>query len=112
MRLSKLTTTPEHIKNYNLVYRLMLQDPYKKTRLWQFVGYRCQKCDRVIKNDTTIPSHTVSCKKPLQKYRLENPDVILNLKRESWEPFEMNQVYQNNDNQNNITVLDKEIDIM
>jgi len=86
MRLSQLTTDPKPIDNYHLVYRRPV------TTKWQFVGYRCLNCDRVLKNDTTVPKHTLNCKKHVRVYKVE-PEPIITLDKvgQPWQPFEMNQ---------------------
>ena len=85
MRNSVLTTNPEPIDNFHLVYRRTI------TTKWQFVGYRCLNCDRVLKNDTTVPRHKENCKKHVRVYKLDpDPELVINNKREPWEPIDSN----------------------
>jgi hypothetical protein len=89
MRTSILTTNPIHIEDFTLVYRKTI------TTQWQFVGYRCIKCDRVIKNDSTVPKHKQNCKPYVRKYNVDpEPLIILNQKRTEWVPisYEKNQI--------------------
>ena len=97
MRIVKLNDNPQHHENYHLVYRRPLQP--KGDSVWEFCGYRCLNCDRVIKLDNTLIKHSVSCKPYTRKYTVEPEDItIYNVKGELWTPFEMNQVSPEVDN--------------
>ena len=87
MRTSTLTENPTPIENYHLVYRRLARNH------WQFVGYRCLNCDRVIRNDVTVPKHSQNCKKHERIYKIDpDPIKVLNKHGNDWEPFEMIQV--------------------
>jgi hypothetical protein len=102
MRQVKLNENPQHHDNYHLVYRRPLVP--KGDTIWQFCGYRCLNCDRVIKQDNTLVKHSVTCKPYVRVYKMDNePEIILNNKRTEWVPYtvEMNQVPGDNSNLEN-----------
>lgn len=81
-KLSVLSTNPKPTKNFNLVYQL------KTNRKWVFVGYICNNCQSIIKNDNTVPRHELKCKKRIEPIE---PITILTNKRQLWKTIEMNQ---------------------
>lgn len=89
MRIVKLNPNPQHHENFHLVYRRPLQ-PLGPSK-WEFMGYRCVKCDRTVQNDSTVIKHGLNCKPREKKLRDEEPLMILDSKGESWTPFEINQ---------------------
>lgn len=90
MRTINLSNNPEHHDNFHLVYRRPLQP--KGNSVWEFCGYRCLNCDRVIKNDNTVPKHKLNCKPYVRGFKLDpDPSIIINNRREPWVPLEMNQ---------------------
>lgn len=88
MRTINLSDNPQHHDNFHLVYRRPLQP--KGDSIWEFVGYRCLNCDRVIRNDSTVPKHKLNCKAYVRKYPVEpKPVTILNIQRTEWTPFDI-----------------------
>jgi hypothetical protein len=98
MRIVKLNPNPVHQENFHLVYRRPLQ-PIGDS-IWQFAGYRCLNCDRMVKQDSAMLKHKVNCKPHVRVYNTDDPQIILNKQRTKWVPYhvEMIQVLPQLDN--------------
>jgi len=95
MRIVKLNPNPTHQENFHLVYRRPLQP--KGDSIWEFAGYRCMNCDRMVKQDSAMLKHKVNCKPHIRVYNVDDPEIILNNQRTKWVPYsyEMNQICHN-----------------
>lgn len=82
---------PELLEEYN-TFRLM-HGYDMKLKVWKFIGYTCTKCNRTVKNPNIVPKHFQNCKAgPPTIYKQEpDPDQIVNVRGEPWQPYEINQ---------------------
>jgi hypothetical protein len=92
MRIVKLNPNPTHQENFHLVYRRPLQP--KGDSIWEFAGYRCMNCDRMVKQDSAMLKHKVNCRPHIRVYNVDDPELVINNKREVWQPFDIN-VHEN-----------------
>lgn len=81
---------PEY-KDFHLAYSQDL-----KTKQWEFVGYRCMKCMKLFKRDTTVPNHFKNCKEinTVRKYKVVEIDPTAKVKDKTgklWQPLDFNQ---------------------
>ena len=96
MRTVKLNPNPTYQENFHLLYRRPMQP--KGDSIWEFCGYRCLNCDRVIRQDTTLIKHRTTCKPHEKKYRNDIKSLTVYDKYgNEWEPllipFDMNQIF-------------------
>lgn len=82
---------PEY-KNFYLTYNYN-----SKTSEWEFKGYRCIKCDRVLhRNQNGVPKHNENCKEinRVKKYKtveIDKDATVLDVEGKVWEPLDFNQ---------------------
>jgi len=56
---------------------------------WDFKGYSCAKCGRIVQNPNIVPKHSMNCKKPGPTIYLQEPEPeqIINVRGEPWTPY-------------------------
>jgi phage FluMu protein Com len=78
---------PEY-KNFYLSYSYD-----QKSSLWEFKGYRCVKCDKVLKrNHNGVPTHQQKCKEinKTREYKTVEIDptaTVLDNRGRVWKPY-------------------------
>jgi hypothetical protein len=85
MRKSILSNNPKPTERYDLVYRLITDKDNKKSKIWNFSGYRCNVCDKILKNDSTLPKHSTHCMPRERKYNIDEPEQIIDRYGRPWE---------------------------
>lgn len=79
-------------KNFYVAYKLN-----KTTRRFDFQGYHCTKCGRVLLNKDRVPTHNNSCQyinsdQSYNRQEISPEALVLNKSRGVWlGPFEINQ---------------------
>lgn len=81
---------PEY-KNFNVAYNFD-----RKSKTWEFVGYKCVKCHKVLKQKNVVPRHQENCKdintpRVYNTHEIDPKAKVLNMKRDNWEPLDFNQ---------------------
>lgn len=64
---------------------------------WEFKGYHCTKCGRIVQNQRLVPRHYENCKAihHVAVYKTEEIDPsakVVNKKGELWKPLDFNQI--------------------
>lgn len=61
---------------------------------WQFLGYKCNHCEKTFKTSSVKVKHLDTCKGiSRKKQKEEEQPLILNQKGEEWQPLESNQIF-------------------
>lgn len=88
---NKYNKFPEY-KNFYLNYQFNSTD-----KEWEFRGYRCVKCDRLLhRNVNGVPSHQKSCKE-INKTRvyktveIDPTAKVVDVRGQIWKPIDFNQ---------------------
>lgn len=87
----KYNKYPEY-KDFHLSYSFD-----RKTKSWQFMGYRCMKCMKIFVRDSTVPGHYNNCKEINKVLKFpKDPEItkdikVLTVERKIWKPLEINQ---------------------
>jgi transposase-like protein len=65
----------------------------RKSKNWQFMGYRCMKCGVTFKRANTVPNHPDSCRETMvSKRNIEDVKLnIVTVNGKKWEPIDFNQ---------------------
>ena len=89
-----LPDNPEYVENYSLVYA-------HNKNSWQFMGWRCMTCDKVIRQISKLKNHPNThtvYKRLSEDEQLQNVQ-ILTVDRKNWTSFaENNQTYPPHEN--------------
>lgn len=73
-------------RNFHLTYKLDM-----KSKIWQFVGYKCTKCQRTLTKDTSIPKHELNCRGIIRNREIDGDVTVLTVTGEVWQPYDSNQ---------------------
>lgn len=89
--LNQIYNVHPELTNFHLSY---VYDP--RLKLWEFVGYKCCKCEKTFKKADTLPNHVDNCHalKRTRRYgtvEIDSTAKVLTTNRNSWLPFDMNQ---------------------
>lgn len=83
---------PEY-KNFYLTYHYDT-----KTDTWEFKGYRCVKCNRILhRNQNGVPKHQENCReinktKVYKTVEIDPTAKVLDVNGKLWKPLDFNQI--------------------
>lgn len=82
---------PEY-KNFYLAYNYS-----PKTDDWEFAGYKCVKCGRVLSQTGVVPRHEKNCKeinktRTYKTVEIDPSATVLDTKGNVWKPLDFNQI--------------------